>query len=207
MENDYYIREKGRAPVKNKCNSNLLDDGRNCVDNTTCIRVACDDPKGCVKCLDPIKVPLEERLLCGKDEEKINNMCYKKCKTGYVGDEEKCYKGVDDMLIKKLTDTDNEGKNLEDPSNSFNFFDYILDCLTWIIKKIKYIYHSLGTYRFYIVVLLIILIYYYFFMNKISHNNMKLSNNKFSNRFNENIMRQLLSDNYTETDIEFIIIK
>lgn len=204
-ENDYYMREKGHAPSKSKCNSNLVDDGVDCVDNTTCIRVACDDPKGCIKCLDSKKLPLEERLICGKDEEKINNMCYKKCKTGYIGDDTKCYKGVDPLLIYTLTESDNEVRVIEDKTKgSFNLFNSILD--SWLIKKIKNLYGSLGKYRFLIVILLIcLIIYYYFFMNKNQINNKPLG--RCNNRLNHNLMKQLLSDTQSDEKIEFIILK
>jgi len=206
-QNDYYMREKGHAPSKSKCNSNLVDDGVNCVDNTTCIRVACDDPKGCIKCLDSKKIPFEERLTCGKDEEKINNMCYKKCTTGYIGDDTKCYKGVDPLLIKKLTETDNEDKEIEDKSkDSFNLFNYILDFFSWLNKKIKNLYGSLGKYRFLIVILLIcLIIYYYFFMsqNKINYKPLESCNS----RLNNNIMKHLLSDTHSDEKIQFIILK
>ena len=116
-DKDYYIRSKGRKPDLIKCNSNLIDDGLNCIDSSICKRVNCND-NNCIECIDNnIIKKYEDRLHCNQNEEKINDLCYKRCNSGYVAKGSKCIKGVDNVLTNKILTYDNNSININSDSN------------------------------------------------------------------------------------------
>jgi len=166
-DKDYYIRSKGRKPNLIKCNSNLIDDGLNCIDSIICKRVKCDE-NNCIECIDNnIIKKYEDRLQCNQNEEKINNLCYKRCNSGYVAKGSKCVKGVDPVLTNKVLTYDNNSINInsnhvkgiyynfnEVTKATKNFFNKNIiknKCIKDIIKIVK-------KNKWYIIIFLIIFI-------------------------------------------------
>jgi hypothetical protein len=95
---DYYVRSKSRIPFKLKCDSNLIDDGYNCVDNLTCKR---GNPPICTGKV--IIKKYDDRLVCDENEDKIDNLCYEKCNSGYTAEGTNCRKGFDSILNEKIS--------------------------------------------------------------------------------------------------------
>ena len=135
-DKDYYVRSKSRLPHKLKCDNNLIDDGFNCIDNNICKRKKCDNYNYLECSHNNIVKTYQERLECNKNEEKIGNLCYKKCNSGYITEGPNCVKGVDSVITKKV---------LKNKNKSYNI--------------IKNIIKFINNYKWYIIILFIILIY------------------------------------------------
>jgi hypothetical protein len=135
-DKDYYIRSKGRKPDLIKCNSNLIDDGLNCIDSIICKRVNCND-NNCIECIDNnIIKKYEDRLHCNQNEEKINDLCYKRCNSGYVAKGSKCVKGVDNVLSNKILTYDNNSININSDSNYLKMILHKFNEVTKTTQKI-----------------------------------------------------------------------
>jgi hypothetical protein len=128
MENkDYYIRMKGRKPRKMKCDNNLIDDGYNCIDKPVCKR------KKLIECPNnSIVTSYQERLKCYENEELIDDLCYKRCTTGYVSDGYNCVKGLDNIISEKIS--------IE--SNTSNSKSNINNVITKVNNKIVFLYDN-----------------------------------------------------------------
>lgn len=173
---DYYIRSKGRIPDKMKCDGKLIDDGFNCINDTICKR----EPNS-IKCTENnIVTTYQERLQCNKNEDKINDMCYKICNAGYTAQGSKCVKGVDNIITNKVF-TVEEGIKIK---SSYDFTKILSNIIKYIKNKLmllykiikKFIYEnfiinkcmknrSFKKYKWYIIIAAIVLIYYLFCVN------------------------------------------
>jgi len=159
-DKDYYIRRKGRNPQKAKCNSNLIDDGFNCIDDYVCKRVKCEDGN-CIDCNNNNNIvkSYEERFHCNKNEEKIDNLCYKKCNPGYVSQGIKCIKGIYNVTSEKTVPYIKNSINLNYTNKNFHK----------IMKKCK----KYKWYLLFLLVLLVLLINYIFFNNNVKNTNIE----------------------------------
>jgi hypothetical protein len=189
-DKDYYYRDNGRNPTKEKCDSNLIDDGQNCMSDLVCKRIKCEKPTGCIVC-DEGKVikSYEQRLSCDLNEEKIGNLCFAKCKPGFTGSGNKCIKGVDNVLLQNINQ-ETESKKMLDTS----FLDSILESISNFIRNfnlIKFLKsfdksvnslfsNNLAPYRWYIIILIIFLLHYFIF-NKILSQKLNTVNSVNSN--------------------------
>jgi hypothetical protein len=183
---DYYIRSKGRIPDKIKCNGNLIDDGFNCINDKICKRDA-----NSIKCTENnIVKTYQERLQCNKNEDKINDLCYKRCNSGYTPQGSKCVKGVDNIITNKVLVDDDESIKIKSSSNYMkslsNVIKYIKHKLMQLYKIIKkFIYEnfinnkcintiSFMKYKWYIIFVLVVLTYYFYCVNNTESINSQL---------------------------------
>jgi len=103
MQNSY-SRGLPRKPSKKPCENGLFDDGKKCLERKACRRVPCfKDKNGCLECgTSIVKMDESERLYCNPNEDKIGNLCYKKCKEGYYNKGSSCVKGISNEIKSKI---------------------------------------------------------------------------------------------------------
>lgn len=99
-----YPRGLPRKPSKKPCENGLFDDGKNCLERKACKRVPClKNISGCLECgSNIVKMDEKDRLYCDINEEKLGNLCYKKCKSGYYAKGSLCHKGISNDIKKKI---------------------------------------------------------------------------------------------------------
>jgi len=99
-----YPRSLPRKPSKKACENGLFDDGKNCLEKKACKRVPCPKNKsGCLECgSNVVKMDEKERSYCDVNEEKLGNLCYKKCKSGYYAKGSLCIKGIPNDIKQKI---------------------------------------------------------------------------------------------------------
>jgi len=176
---DYYIRSKGRIPDKIKCDDNLIDDGFNCINNTICNRESTS-----IKCTETnIVKTYQERLQCNKNEDKINDLCYKRCNSGYTPQGSKCIKGIDNIITNKVLTDEDDSIKIKSPNDKTQFLSNIIK---YINNKLKLLYKIIKKfinenfinnkcmknipfmkYKWYIIITATVLIYYFFCVNNI----------------------------------------